>query len=151
MRNIVNKKKHINFYLFVMVFCILGILILFIQLLGTGQVDNIPTQSAFDQFSIGHFVMGTLICVPFLIILERNRKKKKDLLFIIMIAFASTVMISIAFELFENSEFFVNVVRSKYNNQADSLLNSSTDVILNIFGASLLCYIYWILYRNKKK
>ena len=140
-----------NFYLFVMVFGILAILILFVQFVGSGQVDNIPTQSAFDQFSTGHFILGTLICAPFLIILEKNRKRKKDLLFIIMIALVSTLMISIAFELFENSEFFVNSVRAKYNNQADSVLNSSTDIMLNVLGASLLCYIYWILYRNKGK
>jgi len=145
------KRKHKKLYLFVGVFAVLGLLILFIQFVASGHfIENETGQSAFDQFSVGHFVMGTLICAPFLIVLEKNRKKKSDLLIIIVIALISTLIISIGFEIVENSAFIVNS-GLKFNDREDSILNSNTDVILNVLGACLLCYIYYILFRNKQK
>ncbi len=150
-KNKKQKRKHKKLYLFVGAFVVLGLLIIFVQIVSSGHfIENEIGQSAFDMFSVGHFVMGALICAPALIFLEKNRKKKGDLLFIIIIAFIFTLIISIGFEIVENSAFIVNS-GLKYNNRADSTLNSNTDIVLNVFGASLLCYIYWILFKNKQK
>lgn len=143
------KKKFKTLYLFIGAFLILGIIILIVQFISCGTfIENETGQSALDQFSVGHFISGILICSLFLVIL--NKYRKKDLMFIIIMAFILTTIVSIGFELLENSPIIVNS-GLKYNDRNDSFLNLSTDIILNTLGAILMCYIYWKLFKNKQK
>jgi len=110
---------------------------------------NMTGQSALDGYSIYHFVGGTLLCSLFLIILSKYIKKG-NVPFIIMTAFLLTVLLGIIFEIVENGSIIVNS-GVKYNDSADSLLNMTTDVILNSLGALLVCYIYWRILKKKKR
>ena len=146
-----NKKKKFKvLYLFYFTFIILGIVV-YIIYLATNQIffENITGQSAIDGFSIYHFVAGTLLCSLFLIILSKY-SKKESITFIIMLAFVLTVILGIIFEIIENLGIIVDS-GIKYNNSEDSLLNMTTDIILNSLGAVLVCYIYWKILKKKKR
>ena len=102
------------------------------------------TQSALDQFSIGHFMMGALTFIFIYIIIYQFYKKKKERLssFIIFITFMLTIIVSVCWEIFENSP---PIVKSglKYNNMKDSFTNMTTDILLNIIGAITVLIILW--------
>lgn len=148
-----NKGNYKKFLLFVIIFLVLSILVLFIQyILTDGYIDDsIVSQAVWDQFSIGHFVMGALVCSLFLIFFNIYYRKKIDIKTILILSFMFTLAVSIGFELLENSDFFVNYSGLKYNDRADSMINISSDIVLSSLGSVLLCYIYWFFFKNSKK
>lgn len=146
-----NKNKIKIFYLFIIAFLVLGILILIIQFVTNETLFEYEIgQSPIDKYSIGHFVSGILICSLFLMVLNQY-DKKTGLSYKIILSFMFTFIFSIGFEILENSDFIVNYTALKYNNRRDSFTNSYFDIILNTLGASLTCYIYWKLLKNKQK
>ena len=148
------KKKKVTkefktLHLFLITFIILGIVV-YIMYLATNQIffENTTGQSAIDGYSIYHFVGGILICSLFLMILSRH-VKKGNIIFVILLAFILTSMLGVIFEMVENANFIVES-DFKYNNKADSLLNLTIDIILVILGATLVCYIYWKVLKDKR-
>lgn len=142
------KKEIKILYLFIGTFLILSVLVVILQSI-TGGIffENITGQSPLDIFSLGHLFFGILVCSLFLLILNR---KKRDILLVIVLSLTITFIISIGFEIFENSSLIVNS-GLKYNDSADSTINMTTDIILNMLGAILMCYIYWKLFNKSKK
>lgn len=147
-----NERSYRKFILFVIIFLALGTLVLFIQYMLSGGIDDsIVSQAAWDQFSIGHFVMGALICAFSLIFFNIYYGKKMDLNTILILSFMFTLVVCIGVELLENSDFFVNYSGLKYNNRADSIINITSDLVLSSLGSVLLCYVYWFFFKNSKR
>ena len=107
---------------------------------------DLTSLSMFDQFSIGHIIFGAIIFLLLLMILGKFGKRRDK--FILLITFLLTFIITIGFEIIENSAFIVNNSGLKYNNRKDSVLNSTTDIILNMIGAFIIFIIFWYILRK---
>lgn len=63
-----------------------------------------------------------------------------------------TIILSVGWEVLENSQFYINL-GIKYNDTKDSSINMYTDIILDIIGAIVVYTIIWcfnIKFNNKQ-
>jgi chromate transport protein ChrA len=103
------------------------------------------SQSAFDQYSLGHVAMGAIILLLLILIVGHFGKKRDP--FMALAMFIVTIIISIGWELFENTPLIIST-GLKYNNMRDSNLNMFTDIALNILGAGFVFVIFWFVFRR---
>lgn len=140
------KNKFKIAFLLINLFTITILLIVIQQYILWNDFET--SRDSIDQYSLGHFFLGMIICIIVLITLTKLMKKQN--FSIIILALIISLIIAILWEIFENSPLIVNS-GLKFNYTRDSQINSGMDIFLSMIGSLLVCIPYWYSVIKKKK